>query len=84
MYLLRLTSEDIAGDTNFHGHPIAPGLYHCGEDAWRRFAPRVIERLKKTPAVGDDGRPVIGEDGRPVMTLGPDVTLENCPHRMLQ
>ena len=81
---LRLTAEDVAGET-VAGKPIEPGLYghFLSRDAFEKFAPRVIARLQKTPAVGHDGHPVVGADGKPAMVLPPDATLSNIDLRIL-
>jgi hypothetical protein len=84
MCFLRLAPEDVVGEKNHKGEPITPGLYHCGEDAYLRLAPKVIERLKRTPMIGDDGLEVVGDDGEPRMTLPEDASVENVgPHSLM-
>lgn len=84
MTVIRLAPEDIHEDDKVQGKQVTPGLYHVGEDAYQRFAPRVIARLKKTPAIGDDGKPVVDADGKPVMTLPESATIDNVgPHHLI-
>lgn len=84
MYLIRLSAEDITPADTVQGKPVTPGLYHAGEDAYQRFAPRVIERLKHTPAVGDNGHPVLDAQGQPVMTLPASASIDNVgPHHLM-
>lgn len=78
---LRLAPEDVEGET-VQGKPIEPGLYFCSQDAWDKFAPRVLERLKRTPRIHHDGKPVFDEDGRPVMTVPEDATLRSIDPRL--
>lgn len=78
---LRLHPEDVVGET-VQGQPIEPGLYQCGRDAWEKFTPRMLERLKKTPAIGHDGKPVLDAKGNPVMTVPADATVESVDPRV--
>ncbi len=79
---IRLAPQDVEGET-VQGKLILPGLYFCGQDAWEKFAPRVLERLKKTPAVGHDGRPVYDDEGKPKMFIAADATLESIDPKLL-
>lgn len=64
---IRLAPEDLTpDDRDAKGQPIEPGLYQCGEEAYRHFQPRIARRLMKTPKISAEGRPVfIGDDGKP-------------------
>jgi hypothetical protein len=100
MRLIRLAPEDVQGETHNGkpadqgGLPIKPGQYHVGEEAFARFAPKVIERLKKTPAINDNGHRVfVDADGnpcqsyddgaKPVMALPPDATVASVDRHAL-
>ena len=80
--VIRLSAEDVGGD-QVQGKVIEPGLYACGEDAYQKYGPKVVERLKRTPAVGHDGKPALGEDGRPKMFLPEGATLATVSPKML-
>lgn len=81
---IRLAPEDVKGET-VQGQSIQPGLYQCSRDAFEKFAPRVIERLKRTPALGHDGKPIFtnGTYTERAMILPETATVENTPPRML-
>lgn len=79
---LRLHPEDVVGETA-RGQPIAPGLYSCSRDAFEKFGPRMLERLKQTPAIGHDGKPVFDEEGKPVMCAPAGTTLQTIPPTLL-
>lgn len=83
-HFMRVAAEDVAGET-VQGRPIEPGLYFCSEDAVRRFGPCIVERLKKTPAIGHDGKPVFADEtySKRAMTLPADATLETIDKDML-
>lgn len=80
---IRLAAEDIRPDDTVGGNAIEPGLYFCGKDAWDKFAPRMLSRLKKTLAVGHDGKPILGADGKPAMYATAEATLQSIDPRLL-
>jgi hypothetical protein len=73
---LRLAAGDAPG--------IEPGLYFCSLEAYERFAPRVLERLKRTPQIHHDGKPALDGDGKPAMTVPENATLTSIDPRLLQ
>lgn len=81
---IRVAAEDVAGHL-VKGKPIEPGLHFCSEEAYQEFAPRVIERLKKTEARGHDGKPVFTDDtfATRAMVLPETATVANTPRQML-
>ena len=80
-HILKVAEEDVKGDL-VNGKPVEPGQYFCCEDAWVKYAPRAVDRLKKTPAIGNDGKPVL-KDGKPVMTLPIEAKLASIDPRLL-
>jgi hypothetical protein len=79
---IRLAPQDVEGET-VQGKPLEPGLYFCGQDAWDKFAPRVLERLKRTPRIHHDGKPVTDANGDPAMFAAADATLSSIDPRLL-
>ncbi len=79
---IRLAAEDVEGES-VQGKPIEPGLYFACREAVEKFGPKMVERLKRTPAVHHDGRPVPGADGKAAMFLPADATLATVSPKML-
>src|SRR5262245_34448971 len=81
---IRVAKEDVEG-VLVQGKPIEPGLYFASREAIEQFGPRVIERLKRTPAVGHDGKPVFTDDTytERAMTLPASARLETVDPRIL-
>lgn len=81
---IRLAAEDVAGEA-VQGKTIEPGLYFCSKEAYDKFAPRVIERLKRTPAVSHEGKPIFTDDTytKHAMALPEDATVANTSPQLL-
>ncbi len=68
-YVIRLTVEDVKGQTDKNGQPIKPGVYSCGEEMYAKFRPIVAARLLKTQMIDANGKPVVDDDGKPIMVI---------------
>jgi hypothetical protein len=70
---VRIHQDDIEpGDTGHDGQPLKPGLYKVSGETMKKFVPRIVKRLMRTPLIGDDGKPVLelDENNHPLVRDG--------------